>query len=69
MQKLPVVQYFGSPISSAWLQAFQDNNLIYKANAMEAGHTKDMRARMHMCIVMEFLKHWVFWLTPGNGLL
>jgi hypothetical protein len=35
------------PIVSVLFQAFQDKNLIYKANAMEGGHAKDVRAGRH----------------------
>jgi hypothetical protein len=59
---------FCSPRISAWCQAFQDKNLIFKANVMEQGHTKDIGARRDISMAMKLIKYWLLWLTLDKSL-
>ena len=53
---------------SAWFQALQDKNLIFKANVIEQGHTKDIGARRDISMAMKLIKYWLLWLTLDKSL-
>ena len=53
---------------SAWFHAFQDKNLIFEANVMEQGHTKDIGARRDISMAMKLITYWLLWLTLAKSL-
>ena len=56
---------FCSARISAWFQAFQDKNLIFIANVMEQGHTKDIGARRDISVAMKRIKYWLLLANSG----